>query len=211
MVVIALAATFWLRVRERPFIEQSTLAVWILTALALVFWYIFLTSLRWKTRFLLAGATAVLIAGVIFGVRHLTRVEGSIGGSGMPRLVWKWSPRRDASAGQLLVSSNTPPAAVASASGADAPSFPQFLGPNRSGVLHGVSLARDWAASPPRQLWRRPVGPRRRLEAPRLPASAFRCAFNALTELAASGQREAPFLNHSRTRPAPGPVQPESP
>jgi len=100
----------------------------------------------------------VLIAGVIFGVRHLTRVEGSIGGSGMPRLVWKWSPRRDASAGQLLVSSNTPPAAGASASGADAPSFPQFLGPNRSGVLHAVSLARDWTASPPRQLWRRPVG-----------------------------------------------------
>jgi len=38
LVVIALAATVWLRVRERPFIEQSTLAVWILTALGLVFW-----------------------------------------------------------------------------------------------------------------------------------------------------------------------------
>lgn len=158
MVVIALTATVWLRVRERPFVEQSTLAVWILTALALVFWYIFLTGLRWKTRFLLAGAAALLLAGVVLGARLLTRVEGSIGGSGMPRLVWKWSPRRDASAGQLLVSSRTPPAEVASAPGTPATSFPQFLGPNRSGVLHGVSLVRDWAASPPRQLWRRSVG-----------------------------------------------------
>ena len=130
---MAATATIWLRVCERPFIEQSTLALWILTVLGLVFWYIFLTGLRWKTRFLLAGAAALLIAGVILGGRLLTRVEGSIGGSGMPRLVWKWSPRRDASAGQLLVSSRTPPAEVAGAPGANAPSFPQFLGPNRSG------------------------------------------------------------------------------
>ena len=45
---------------------------------------------------LLGGAALLLIAALIFGIRHLTRVEGSIGGSGMPRLAWKWSPRRDA-------------------------------------------------------------------------------------------------------------------
>ena len=100
----------------------------------------------------------MMIAGAGLGVRSLTRVEGSIGGSGTPRLVWKWSPRQDSSAGQLVVSSNTPPVAVASAPGANAASFPQFLGPDRSGVLHGISLVRDWTASPPRELWRHPVG-----------------------------------------------------
>jgi outer membrane protein assembly factor BamB len=158
MVVIALTAVVWLRVRETPFVEQLTLGVWLITALGLLCWYIFLTGLRWRTRFLLTGAAAVLIAGVILGVHRLTRVDGSIGGSGTPRLVWKWASRRDASAGQLLVSSSTPSAAIASAPAATAPSFPQFLGPDRSGVLRGVSLVQDWAASPPRQLWRRPVG-----------------------------------------------------
>ena len=158
MVIIALAAVLWLRARETPFIEPITIGVALLTLLGLGFWYIFLTGLRWKTRFLLCGIAVVLVGGVIFGVRRLTRVEGSIGGSGLPRLVWKWSPGRDAFAGQLLVSSNTPPAAVATAASTNAPSFPQFLGPDRSGVIHGFSLVRDWTSAPPRQLWRHPIG-----------------------------------------------------
>ena len=36
--------------------------------------------------------------------------------------------------------------------------FPQFLGPNRDGTLRGPRLTRDWAARPPRRLWRRTVG-----------------------------------------------------
>jgi outer membrane protein assembly factor BamB len=36
--------------------------------------------------------------------------------------------------------------------------YPQFLGPDRNGVLRGVALARDWPAHPPRQLWRQPIG-----------------------------------------------------
>src|SRR5262249_21662848 len=34
----------------------------------------------------------------------------------------------------------------------------QYLGPTRSGVVPGVRLARDWEQSPPRLLWRKPVG-----------------------------------------------------
>ena len=37
--------------------------------------------------------------------------------------------------------------------------FPQFLGPERSGCLRGRRLARDWTAHPPREVWRRPIGP----------------------------------------------------
>jgi outer membrane protein assembly factor BamB len=36
--------------------------------------------------------------------------------------------------------------------------FPQFLGPDRDGMVRGVKLARDWKARPPRELWRRNVG-----------------------------------------------------
>ena len=37
-------------------------------------------------------------------------------------------------------------------------SFPQFLGPTRTGVIPDVRLVRDWAAHPPKLIWRIPVG-----------------------------------------------------
>ncbi len=36
--------------------------------------------------------------------------------------------------------------------------WPQFLGPNRSGVIPDAGLATDWASQPPKLLWRQPVG-----------------------------------------------------
>jgi hypothetical protein len=76
-------------------------------------------------------------------VKRFTRAEGSIGGSGIPRLVWKWSPKREGSARPLLLepesaSLNQPAGMVPSREGA----FPQFLGPDRSGVLTGIPLRR---------------------------------------------------------------------
>jgi outer membrane protein assembly factor BamB len=135
------------------------IGIGMLTTLLLGVWFIFLTGLRWKTRLLLSLISAALLAGIYFGVKELTRVEGSIGGSGIPRLVWKWSPKPEGAPRPLLLDS-TPATPGATNNTAVLPSgdFSQFLGSDRSGILAGIPLGRDWEGSPPRAIWQQPIG-----------------------------------------------------
>ncbi len=145
--------------REVPFLEPILMGMGLLTTLVLGLWYIFFTGLPWRTRWVLVLILAGCVTGISFGVARFTRAEGSISGSGIPRLVWKWSPKREGAASSLTLEAAAPstdrPAQAAALSAED---FPQFLGPDRSGILTGIPLQRDWNRSPPTCVWRQPIG-----------------------------------------------------
>lgn len=73
---------------------------------------------------------------------------------------WRWSQTPEE---RLLAQASDEPTGaaegvtpVSAAVGAD---WPGFRGADRDGVVRGVRIATDWSASPPVELWRRPIGP----------------------------------------------------
>ncbi len=74
-------------------------------------------------------------------------------------LHWRWSKTPE----QALLAQANEEAATA-ASNVSTPATTEsgwsgFRGPQRDSAVHGVKIKTDWTASPPVELWRRPVGP----------------------------------------------------
>jgi outer membrane protein assembly factor BamB len=115
------------------------------------------------SRRLSAGSRRAVIAAAILlacGVFTLIRTGGA-SGDFHNDYHWRWTKTPEerllAQGGdETLASSSAPVAPAAVKKEAD---WPGFRGPNRDGTISGVQLKTDWSASPPVQLWRRPIGP----------------------------------------------------
>jgi outer membrane protein assembly factor BamB len=114
----------------------------------------------------IAGAVAVLAASILgWGYFTLIRVDGVTGGLQAERS-WRWSPTAEdkflaerSSAGGAMIDGETNDGSATPQLVAASGDWPEFRGPRRDGHLLGVSLDADWTAQPPRELWRRRVGP----------------------------------------------------
>jgi len=106
------------------------------------------------------------IAALAFGYADLIRIDGITGNLDAERS-WRWTTTAE----ERFLASQKPAAAPAeSAPEATAPpalsplvasagDWPEFRGPNRDGHVRGVTIETDWQKNPPREVWRRLVGP----------------------------------------------------
>lgn len=138
---------------------MDTMKTAAVTLLLLLMWFVLFTGLRWRTRLTTLGVLLALSAAAGFAAPYFVEMDGSTNGSGLPHLVWHppWQPpipKPDAGLGDPVVTSGK----TADLSVVRDEDSPQFRGPRRDGVVHGVNLAPDWSASAPRKLWGHRVG-----------------------------------------------------
>ncbi len=116
-------------------------------------------------RLSLGARRASMVAAILLasGVWALLRSDGVTGG-GMPEFAWRWSATAEerllahAADADVKTALSLAPAAKMKGSHKEA-EWPGLRGPARDGVILGLRIDTDWAASPPVELWRRPIGP----------------------------------------------------
>jgi outer membrane protein assembly factor BamB len=150
-----LTATGIVAIRLQPELERNqqawaTASIVLLAILLGLTWFLFLSRLSWRTR----SRGLLLLALVGFGLSRLVKVDGTVDGRGLPKFTWRWNvkvpPKLDTNLPDAAPVTATPAAGFAD--------VPQFFGPNRDGVVREAKLARDWTATPPKELWRQPIG-----------------------------------------------------
>lgn len=137
---------------ERNLKSWLTLVVVLLALLAGFVWFLVQSRVSKRVRLMTLG---VVVLGA-WGATRLVRVDGTLNGTGLPRLVWRWSAETPAGSVAAPQPASVPAATVSVAGLSD---VPQFFGPNRDGLVRGAGLARDWNVMAPKLLWRQPIGP----------------------------------------------------
>ena len=151
---------------DATYSTMSVLFVWPAALFALAIWWLFFSGWSWKIRF---GGVALILAGVTAFFRTY-RLEWD--GAMVPRrLVLRSKPTADEVARAYRLRQSAAVLPQAKTSTEDDPAtvalvplvatqgdWPGFRGPQRNGLVSGGSLRRNWDQSPPRELWRHPVG-----------------------------------------------------
>jgi outer membrane protein assembly factor BamB len=117
----------------------------MLGIIALAFWLVFFSGMRWLQRFAMLFGAIVIVS--VMGAASIDRIEFQ--GNMMPIVHFKWElhERGPRAAGtQIAIPSST------------ATDFPEYRNRNRDGVVNGIDLDAAWAIHPPKKLWQLNVG-----------------------------------------------------
>jgi outer membrane protein assembly factor BamB len=112
----------------------------------------------------LRRASMVAVILLACGAWALVRT-GGLTGDADSDFHWRWSKTPEerllAQVGDEPTGITSAPAAilVAPAAATTGTNWPAFRGADRDGSVRGVRINTDWSASPPVELWRRPIGP----------------------------------------------------
>ena len=177
-IAIALLAFVWLD-PERENRQEQHIGTMIFAGIALTatfIWFILLSAFAWRTRRTVLQWAIVLLL-VLPACFQIEGVDGDL----LPIVRWRWAVKPDRTIEPMRVTKQATPVATptkddagkkddaksmaAPATPATAPTnlpasqdFSQFLGSQRDGIIRGIKLQRDFAAHPPRLLWRQPIG-----------------------------------------------------
>ena len=148
------ASLIWIWARTDALNRQnqvmSTIGFGMIAVILLSLWVLFLCGLPWRNRLKLFFPMALLMGIAVFALK----IEG-VSGNLVPQLQWRWQGKQDESLTVDTAVSGVDKNLLETARGND---FPQFLGPNRNGILTHPNLSRDWTGQPPKKLWRQPIG-----------------------------------------------------
>jgi len=132
----------------RQFKVVTTITISALVSLLLLLWLLFFSRMRLRLRLSILGIVVLGVA-VFVTLFRFRELSGDL----VPIFEWRWQER--------AVSANTQTVEPTDALHSDrAPNhnYPQFLGPNRTGIIREIQLDPNWETNPPRLLWKQPVG-----------------------------------------------------
>jgi outer membrane protein assembly factor BamB len=106
----------------------------------------------------LQSAGVICICGLIGLALCMLRVHG-VTGSFAAEFDWRWNASPEERLIASGASANSSAADLAKALTLQPTDWPEFRGPQRDSVVRGSKLSKDWSANPPKQVWRKPIGP----------------------------------------------------
>jgi outer membrane protein assembly factor BamB len=123
-----------------------TMIISVVTLFLHLVWAVLFSRFPGRARIAIFSGAAIVIIGLVNSLQ-ISGVTGDL----VPILRWRWKKAPTAMA-ESPRKAETAPRKVSTAN------FPQFLGPNRNGIIPGILLETNWTAHPPQELWRHAVG-----------------------------------------------------
>jgi len=158
ILAIALSIVRWFHFAESAFRFYAYVFAPLGAAIGLWFWYVNGQAperrARLRKRTLIGAGIGIALFVILF------RFDGSYRGTSLIKFTWRWTPKDAASLRPVPIPIPVPVTQerVGEVTGLLL-DWPQYLGPDRDGMVKGIELETDWTAHPPKLLWTIAVGP----------------------------------------------------